>query len=289
METDALEKHAEKNMILSIAASASALFLIAIGALYSEYSGRLALFLDAIINLAAFLFFAFSAHTGRIPLAFALAVLLATAAVALFAGAVDHFKADPFIASLAFALIIEGAITALSVRFFGTRGVLSSERFAFVRGRVKGITAFADAAVSVGLIVFLKCSVKGVYFRIAGTNAPVLDARGVSSAAYKRRAWRIAALCAAVAGCGYAAELSSFVPNLAGGRGWIALALVFLGRKNAIFIACAALFFASAEYAASYLPNVFPQLPSALLIALPYLAALIVIAVIPKEKERPSA
>ena len=272
-------------MILGIAASASALFLIAVGALYSEYSGRLALFLDAVINLAAFLFFAFSARTANIPLAFALAVAMPVAAVALFARAVDHVKADPFIASLAFALIIEGTITALSVGMFGTRGVLSSERFAFIRSEAKGIAACSEAALSAALIAFLHFSVKGVYFRIAGTNADVLEARGVSSAAYKRRAWCIASFCAAVAGCAYAAELSSFVPNLAGGRGWIALVLVFLGRKNAAFIAAAAVFFAGAEYASSYLPNSFPRLPPALLIALPYLAALAVIAVIPKAKD----
>ena len=42
--------------------------------------------------------------------------------------------------------------------------------------------------------------------------------------------------------------------------------------------------FAAAEYASSYLPNTLPNIPSALLIALPYIAALVVISALPRER-----
>lgn len=271
-------------MILGLAASACTLFLIAAGALYSEYAGRLALFLDAVINLSAFLFFTLASATGNMIFAFFAAVVISSLTVYASALLTEYLKADPFVAAIALSLIIEGTITAISVNIFGTRGVLISEKFIFPRADVRLTAAVVCAALSAFLIIFLKTSVKGLYFRIAGTDSAVLEARGINSASYKCAAWLVTAFCASSAGCFYAAEISSFVPNIAGGRGWIALVLVFLGRKKPLYIAAAALFFAAAEYSASYLPNALPNIPPALLISLPYLAALAVISVLPGER-----
>lgn len=271
-------------MILGLAASSCTLFLIAAGALYSEYAGRLALFLDAVINLSAFLFFTLFSVTGSTIFAFFAAVVISSMIVYASALIIEFLKADPFVAAIALSLIIEGTITAISVNIFGTRGVLTSENFMFPRADVRLTAAVVCAALSVLLIIFLKTSVKGLYFRIAGTDSAVLEARGINSASYKCAAWLVSAFCASSAGCFYAAEISSFVPNIAGGRGWIALVLVFLGRKKPLYIAAAALFFAAAEYSASYLPNALPNIPPALLISLPYLAALAVISVLPGER-----
>ncbi len=271
-------------MILGLAASSCSLFLIAAGALYSEYAGRLALFLDAVINLSAFLFFTLFSITGSTIFAFFAAVVISSMIVYASALIIEYLKADPFVAAIALSLIIEGTITAISVNIFGTRGVLISEKFIFPRADVRLTAAVVCAALSAFLIIFLKTSVKGLYFRIAGTDSAVLEARGINSASYKCAAWPVSAFCASSAGCFYAAEISSFVPNIAGGRGWIALVLVFLGRKKPLYIAAAALFFAAAEYSASYLPNALPNIPPALLISLPYLAALAVISILPGER-----
>ena len=271
-------------MILGLAASSCSLFLIAAGALYSEYAGRLALFLDAVINLSAFLFFTLFSVTGNTIFAFFAAVVISSMIVYASALIIEFLKADPFVAAIALSLIIEGTITAISVNIFGTRGVLISEKFIFPRADVRLTAAVVCAALSAFLIIFLKTSVKGLYFRIAGTDSAVLEARGINSASYKCAAWLVSAFCASSAGCFYAAEISSFVPNIAGGRGWIALVLVFLGRKKPLYIAAAALFFAAAECFASYLPNTLPNIPPALLISLPYLAALAVISVLPGER-----
>ncbi len=271
-------------MILGLAASSCSLFLIAAGALYSEYAGRLALFLDAVINLSAFLFFTLFSVTGSTIFAFFAAVLISSMIVYASALIIEFLKADPFVAAIALSLIIEGTITAISVNIFGTRGVLTSEKFMFPRADVRLTAAVVCAALSALLIIFLNTSVKGLYFRIAGTDSAVLEARGINSASYKCAAWLVSAFCASSAGCFYAAEISSFVPNIAGGRGWIALVLVFLGRKKPLYIAAAALFFAAAECFASYLPNTLPNIPPALLISLPYLAALAVISVLPGER-----
>ena len=271
-------------MILGLAASSCTLFLIAAGALYSAYAGRLALFLDAVINLSAFLFFTLASATGNTIFAFFAAVVISSMIVYASALIIEFLKADPFVAAIALSLIIEGTITAISVNIFETRGVLTSEKFIFPRADVRLTAVVVCAALSALLIIFLKTSVKGLYFRIAGTDSAVLEARGINSASYKCAAWPVSAFCASSAGCFYAAEISSFVPNIAGGRGWIALVLVFLGRKKPLYIAAAALFFAAAECFASYLPNTLPNIPPALLISLPYLAALAVISVLPGER-----
>ena len=236
------------------------------------------------INLSAFLFFTLFSVTGSTIFAFFAAVVISSMIVYASALIIEFLKADPFVAAIALSLIIEGTITAISVNIFGTRGVLTSGNFMFPRADVRLKAAVVCAALSALLIIFLNTSVKGLYFRIAGTDSAVLEARGINSASYKCAAWPVSAFCASSAGCFYAAEISSFVPNIAGGRGWIALVLVFLGRKKPLYIAAAALFFAAAECFASYLPNALPNIPPALLISLPYLAALAVISVMPGER-----
>lgn len=270
-------------MIFGLASSVCTLFLIATGALYSEYAGRLALFLDAVINLSAFLFFTFVSISGNTVFAFFAALAISSAVVYVSALIIEYLKADPFVAAVALSLIIEGALSALSVKIFGTRGILTSANFVFSRTQVRITAAIISSALSAFLIIFLKTSVKGLYFRITGTDSAVLEARGIDSSSYKCAAWVITAMCASTAGCFYAAEISSFVPNIAGGRGWIALVLVFLGRKKPLFIAAASVFFAAAEYCASYLPNALQNIPPALLISLPYIAALVIISVMPRK------
>ena len=68
-------------MIFGLASSVCTLFLIATGALYSEYAGRLALFLDAVINLSAFLFFTFVSISGNTVFAFFAALAISSAVV----------------------------------------------------------------------------------------------------------------------------------------------------------------------------------------------------------------
>ena len=74
-------------------------------------------------------------------------------------------------------------------------------------------------------------------------------------------------------------HLGSFVPNLSAGRGWTALAAVFLGRKKVYGVFLGVLVFGLAEYVGNNVQRIafFENVPSALLLTLPYIAALLLI------------
>ena len=59
-------------------------------------------------------------------------------------------------------------------------------------------------------------------------------------------------------------------------------------KKHPVFVALAVLVFSAADYASSTVQNIaaFKNLPSSLLLALPYLVALALIIAIPQKKEK---
>ena len=83
-------------------------------------------------------------------------------------------------------------------------------------------------------------------------------------------------------------RLSSFVPNISSGIGWTSLAIVFLGKKDDVKVILMALVFSVAQYLANNIQNVecLKNVPSALLLALPYLICLLMLALIPHKPEQ---
>ena len=111
----------------------------------------------------------------------------------------------------------------------------------------------------------------------------MLEAQGIRPARYRSLAWILAAADGAFCGCVLAIRLSSFVPGVSSGRGWTALAAVFLARKKTNALIPAVFVFALAEWLSSNIQNysIFSGVPSSVLLALPYLLSLALIALLP--------
>jgi len=275
------------NMFFSIFIIAAPLLLITLGALISEYAGRLAMFIEYVINLGAFFCYAFTLWTHSAILGSIISVLLCTLIVLAMERLASYFKANMFLISLAMGLLFSSIITLLSAQIFGTRGVLYSENLYYNATSMKIVTSIICYALSAALIYLLKYTKTGLKLRITGSDSDVLNAEGISSSFYKSLSWMIAAATGAFCGCVLCLRLSSYVPGLSSGRGWTSLAAVYLGRKNPIFVIFAVLAFALAEYASTNIQNIplFASIPSSLLLSLPYLVALFLIIVIPQKKE----
>jgi simple sugar transport system permease protein len=165
--------------------------------------------------------------------------------------------------------------------------VLYDQNFVFSQTNAKIISSLFCYASSFAIIFILYFTRTGLKLRITGSDPDVLKAQGNSVMHYKILSWIIASSAGALAGCAYALRISSFVPGMSGGRGWTALAAVFLGRKNPLLVIGAVFVFSIAEYASSYIQNIsiFENVPSSLLLALPYIISLILILVIPQKKQ----
>ncbi|MDY5817956.1 MAG: ABC transporter permease [Treponema sp.] len=265
------------NSLLSAFAYSCPLILCSLGALFSEFAGCLALFLDGLVSFSAFLFYTFTVTTGS-PLAGAILTCLGAVVITLvFSAVVELGKANRFIAAIAMNLLFGALTSCFSWAFFGTRGVLAADFFMFSVGTAHAVAVCCGAGFVAMAVIFLKYSRHGLYVRIAGSDADVLKAKGVNPGNIKSLSWCLSALYGSLAGILLAIRLSSFVPNISSGRGWMALAAVFLGKKKPLRIVAAVLIFCFADLLAANIQNYIPGIPSSFLISLPYLVSLILI------------
>ncbi len=265
------------DIILNIFFLSAPLMLASFGALISEYAGRSAIFIDGIINLSAFLCYAFTVLTKSTAAGCFFAVLFCVLFIFLFLKAVERARANPFLASLALNIFSGALVSLLSVELFGTRGVLTSPSFVFPAQTARTVTSAAAYLIIMVSVILLFATKRGLYLRITGSDSDVLLSRGINVAAGKTAAWCLAAFFASCAGCILTLRLSSFVPNISSGRGWLALAAVFLGKRTCSGTCVAVLVMCTGEYFASNLQNVFPGISAPLLISLPYVTALLLL------------
>ena len=265
------------------------LILCSLGALFSEYAGCLALFLDGLVSFSAFLFYTFTVKTGSAFLGATLACLTSVVITLGFSAVAERGKANRFIAAIAMNLLFGALCSCLSWLIFGTRGVLAATTTS-IEGATNAADVFrfsVDTARATSILVstvlvamavfFLTYSRPGLYIRVAGSNADVLKAKGVNPGHIRTLSWSLAALYGSVSGCLLAMRLCSFVPNISSGRGWMALAAVFLGKKKPLRIVAAVIIFCLADIFSANIQNYITGIPSSLLISLPYLVALLLI------------
>ncbi len=275
------------HILITIVFIAAPLMTVTMGALISEYAGRMAMFLEYIINMGAFLCYAFTLLTGNLILGMAMSVISCMIMVLFFERTATCFKANMFLISLAMNMLFGAAITLLSSVIFETRGVLFSDSFKFSANTMKITTSIACYVFVAAQIIMLKFTTPGLIFRITGSDSGVLESHGISASKYKMLSWMIAAADGALCGCVLACRISSYVPGLSSGRGWTALAAVFFGKKNPLLVVFAVFIFAIAEWASTNIQNIdcFKNLPSSVLLALPYALALILIIAIPQKAQ----
>jgi ABC-type uncharacterized transport system permease subunit len=265
------------DITLNILFLSAPLMLASFGALISEYAGRTAVFIDGIINLSAFLCYTFAVLTKSTASGCFLSVTSCILFIFLFLTAIEHVHANPFLASLALNIFSGALVSLLSVKLFGTRGVLTSRIFVFHTQTVRAATSAAAYLIIIFSIILLFTTKRGLYLRITGSDPDVLQSRGINVAAGRMAAWSLTAFYASCTGCILSLRLSSFVPNISSGSGWLALAAVFLGKRTCTGTCIAALVMCTGQYFAANLQNVFPGISAPLLISLPYITALLLL------------
>lgn len=273
------------NFLIAFIAASVPLLIASYGALVSEDCGRMAVFMEGVITFAGFLTYSLCVFTGNIIIAVILCAAITVSVITILSIIIEKIQLNPFIASLAMNLFFNAIVSFLSVKFFATRGVLTDSAFSFNPVSSRIWTTVAGFAFVIIAYIFLNCTKAGLYFKITGKDQKVLKARSINVLFYRIASWSIAALCASLAGSILAIRLSSFVPGLASGLGWISLAIVFLGKKKSSVVTGGSFVLALAQTASANIQNIrgLENFPSAVLIGLPYLAALVFILLYPKK------
>jgi len=258
-------------MIPDLLVAAAPLALAALGGLLTELSGSLGIFLEGFMVLGAFFAWTTASALDSVLFGTAFAVLLSAAVGWGLSRFVKASGANPFIVGLALNLAASGLTETLSTLWYGTKGVLRDP------GRSGVSLPFVYAAW--GLVVlaglFIERSKPGLRLRAAGSAPEASAERGIKVQNYRDLAWAAAAALAALAGAELTFRVGAYAPGGSAGRGWIALAAVYLGFRRVWGVAAAALLFAlgeqlgSAAQGASILPaTVLLGLPAGLALTL---------------------
>jgi len=140
-------------------------------------------------------------------------------------------------------------------------------------------TAYLAYLLAPALWYFLFRTEWGLELRAVGEEPRAAEAAGVRVRWARAAATLFGGALAGVAGAHLAlAHAGTFSENMSAGRGFIAIAVVVLGRWNPLWVMGAALFFGGASAFQFFLQTLGFDLPYQLFLALPYLLTLAALA-----------
>lgn len=268
--------------------TAAPLVLLGTSALITEYTGTLAIFIDGIINLGAFLCIAFSILTNSTILGAFLSITICAVFIFLCGLFTVYFKASPFLTGLGINFLTTGIISYFSQQVFNTTSVVSEpvkNVFTSLSLTISRIPLSLFAwAISILILFIIHKTTWGKHIRITGSNPELLEARALNATKYKLTTWTIASILSAFAGCIYSFRISAFVPNISSGRGWIAIAAIFIGRKTGWGTIIVLVLFAIVDYGTTAIQGIsIINTSPTLLLSIPYLVALLLFALQPRK------
>lgn len=285
-------------------AMATPILLAALGELLVERSGVINIGIEGAMLLGAFAGLAAAYFSGSLLIGVIAAMGAGVMLNALLAGLVVSLAANQVVAGTALNILALGLTGVGYRRLFGVTGraitvlplpPVGSDRL--TRLPIIGPLLFGQ-----NIIVYVACGLVpvvglllartryGLHLRAAGENPVAADALGLN--VYRLR-WGALLLAGALAGLGGAyltlGYTGTFVEGISGGRGFVALAVVIVGRWKAWGIGTASFLFGAATAWQYSLQATGTAIPYQLFLALPYLLTLAVLAIVGGQAQSPSA
>jgi simple sugar transport system permease protein len=272
--------------------TATPLLLAATGELIVERSGIIFVGLEGSI-LAGALAAAAGAYAAGVLAGTVLAAVAGSLVALLFAFFVVRLRAEQIVTGTAITLLAGGATGALYQTIFGTQGaalrvptvgiivlpVLSA--IPAIGPALFAQTGFTYGAIALVAVVWwwMARTHAGLALRACGERPGAARAAGVRTERVRILAATTAGACGGLAGAALVlAQSGTFAEGMSAGRGFIAIAIVALGRWRAPGVVVAALAFGGAS-ALQYLFQAMGwSLPYQLFLALPYVATLVALA-----------
>jgi len=253
--------------------TATPLLFAALGELVVERAGIINIGLEGIVIAGAFGALVGATH-GGVLMGIGAGIAAGIALALLFYVFVDLLATDQIVAGTAITILGLGLTGALYRTMFGASGAALS------------IATVSSSALSIvaALLVpitwwWLQRTHSGLALRAIGESPEAALASGVPLARY-----RLAALCfgGALGGLSGAtlvvAQVGTFAEGMSAGRGFIAIAVVVLGRWNPIGIAVASFVFGVAMAMQYWVQALGLTVPYPIVLAVPYVLTLLALA-----------
>jgi simple sugar transport system permease protein len=277
-------------LIAATIASGTPLALAGMGLLLNEKAGVLNLGAEGMMLVAAIAGFATAYTTGSDVLAFGAGAAAGAVLALLFGLLVIWLNTNQYATGLALSLFGAGFSAFVGVAFVGKK-LASREAFSLpwladlpLVGPAlfrQHPMAYVAIALTFAVAWFLYRSRAGLVLRAVGEAPESAHALG-----YRVRLLRLAAVVAGGALCGLAGAFLSvvyaplWVEGLVAGRGWIALALTTFATWRPARVLLGAYLFGGVTMLQFALQTMDVEISSQLLAMLPYLATIVVLALI---------
>lgn len=278
------------SILMTVIGAATPLLLAALGELVAEKSGVLNLGVEGMMLIGAVTGFAVTSVTGASLLGLVVAMIAATAASMIFAFLTLTLASNQVATGLALTIFGVGLSSMLGEHYVGTTiqplGPIFPEALAsHPLGRLvfgHSILVYVSLGMTVVVAWFLKRTRAGLILRAVGENDHSAHSIGYSVIAVRYAAVAFGGAMAGLAGCYYSmVQTPMWAEELTAGRGWIALALVvFAAWRPWRLLAGAYLFGAVMTFELQAKAAGMTLVPPEFLAALPYLATILVLALI---------
>lgn len=263
--------------------------LAAIGEVVVQRSGVLNIALEGTMLGAAYAAMLVTFLTGS-PYVGLLAGLVAGVVTTLVFGIfVIRLSSDQVVVGTAINLMVLGLTSTLFRAKFGQSGrLVSVAKLPSWAGVDVVLLLMLVSVPVVGLM--LQRTGWGLALRASGEYPPAAEAAGFSVERLRMSALAIGGVFGGLGGAYLSLGIAgTFAENMTAGRGFVAIAMVTFGRWRAHWAFAAALVIGLAESLQFRFQALGWNVPYQLMIALPYLIALIVLAIVGKGSSAPAA
>lgn len=284
------------SFILSVITASTPLLLAATGELVTEKAGVLNLGVEGMMLVGAIVGFAATVHTGSALLGVACAVLAGMGMALIFGILTLTFLANQVATGLALTIFGTGLSALIGAGYVGTAvtplpklaiPVLSELPFVgpILFGQ-DGMVYLSFAAI-LGVAWFLRRTHRGLVLRAIGDSHDAAHAIGYPVILIRYLATLFGGAMSGLAGAYMSLAYStSWAENMTAGRGWIALALVVFATWRPGWLLAGAYLFGGIMYLSLYVQGLGVALPSQLVSALPYLATILVLVLISRDRAK---
>ena len=262
--------------ILAILKISAPLIFAMLGALLTEYTGSLGIFMEGAITLSGFFSVIFVIYTGSKIIGFFASTILIVIIITFIAIFINKYKANPFLVGLAINMFSEGISSFYTTNFSKTNTIAFSSfpKSLHITSSASIFPCVIACLFTVILYFFLKYTSYGIRLRYVGEYEESLYLHGISCNKYKVASWAFAGFFASCAGNTIVFRLGAYTPSMSLGKGWIGILAVFLGVKKPLLCLLAVFIFAIAEYATNIM-QVKSNLSPTLMLAFPYIISLL--------------
>ena len=280
--------------VASVLRISTPIILPALGGLVSELSGATNITLEGTMLVAAFTGVVVSAYTHSVLLG-VIAGILSGLLVATILGIFHlHLKTDIFLAGIAINIMATGGTIFLLYILTGDKGNSSSlasgsmpfidipliKNIPFLGTAISGqnILVYISFLLTWLVAIFLYRTRLGVHLRAVGENAEAAGSVGINVLRVRWIALLMSGVFAALGGLNMSmAYLTLFQRDMTAGRGFIALAAVYLGGRKPWGVLFASMIFGTFDALSNQLGSldIAPQLVQ----VIPYVATIVALVI----------